>query len=104
MLSRIMRHPAGLVKKALGGRFLVAAWASEGAPGDPPAPPAYWSQRYSRIGLLLLAPAAPAPPAVSVALVHALRPEQAALPAQGGKASSFLSNPAPAPKVPAARA
>ena len=97
MLSRIMRHPAGLVKKALGGRFLAGAKALQDAPADSPAFPLYWSQRYSGVGLVLLAPAAPAPESAAVALVHALHPEDAALPVQGGKASSFLS----AAKVPA---
>jgi hypothetical protein len=87
VLSRIMRHPAGLVKKALAGRFLASAWS----PQDPAAdPPAYWAHRYSGMGLLL-ASAAPAPQGSPIALVHALHPEDASLPAQGGKASSFLS-------------
>jgi hypothetical protein len=100
MLSRIMRHPAGLMKRALGGRFLPAAWAHKDDPAEAPVFPIYWSHRYSRMGLLLAAPAVPAPQAIPVGLVHTLQPGAAALPAQDGKASSFLS----APKVPAAGA
>ena len=112
MLSRLMRHPAGLMKKALGGRFLPAAWGPEAAPSETPVYPIYWSHRYSRMGLLLVGPALPAPQAASVAPVHALRPDAATLPAQDGKAASFLPFPNPvsaaaaidAAKGPAARA
>jgi hypothetical protein len=88
MLSRIMRHPAGLMKKALGGRFGLVALPPETIPAIPPD---YWLDRYSKPGFLLMVPPAPAPGSSHVGLMHTLLPEAALLPAQDGKASSYLA-------------
>ena len=89
MLSRIMRHPAGLMRKALSRKFLTDAFRRQ-VP-QPAPPPDYWLNRYSNVGMALIAAAPvilhPAP----VALVHSIRTEDRLLPAQGGKASSFLA-------------
>lgn len=89
MLSRIMRHPAGFMKKALGGRFAASAPRPEAAPI---VPPYYWHNRFSKPGLILMVPPAPAPGASHVGLLHSLRPEAALLPAQDGKASSYFAS------------
>lgn len=91
MLSRIMRHPAGLMRKALGRKFLASTFAH-----PEPLPvqlPDYWRDRFSGSGLALFTPV-PAPASSRpVALVHALHPGRALLPAQGGRAASLLLIP-----------
>lgn len=95
MLSRIMRHPAGLVKKALGVRFKSDLPRPEGVTATPPD---YWLSRYASPGFALLPPLVLAPGRSHVGLVHGLHPERAVLSAQGGKAASFLfSERTPAP-------
>jgi hypothetical protein len=88
MLSRIMRHPAGLVKKALGRNFLADAFRRP-AP-MPAAPPDYWSHRYSAPGLVLRPAFRPAPGASRVGAAPGFLPEAGLLPAHAGKASSHL--------------
>lgn len=99
MLSRIMRHPAGLMRKALGGRFLCAIRPSQDFAVDA-TPPTYWAHRYSQPGLVLFASAAPASPANPIAPVPVPHSGDAVLSTQGGKASSFLT----VARKPAARA
>jgi hypothetical protein len=89
MLSRIMRHPAGLVKRALGRNFLAEAFRRPSPP--PAAPPFYWPHRYSAPGLVLRPAFRPAPGSSHVGAVPAFRPEAALLPAHAGKASSYLT-------------
>lgn len=93
MLSRIMRHPAGFMKKALSGNFLAGAFRQLG-PAAPP-PPAYWLNRFSSLGLVLMTPLPPVPGAGTGpgAAVRSAPVADALLPAQGGKASSFLGSP-----------
>jgi hypothetical protein len=89
MLSRIMRHPAGLVRKAFQRHFLKDAFKRL----DPPAaavPPAYWIGRYSNPGLTLLPPSPRVPESSGEEPAALLTPEAALLPAHGGTASSHL--------------
>lgn len=99
MLSRIMRHPAGLMRKALSRKFLAATFSRPESLAI--QLPDYWRDRFAGSGLALLstvpAPAASRP----VALVHALHPEQAQLPAQAGRAASFLHPERTAAALPA---
>ena len=87
MLSRIMRHPAGLVRMAWNRRFRL--YAFQGPALTPAAPPDWWPGRYSAEGLLvaLPAPAAPAPDGTSAG---APAEAPAPLPGHGGKAASYL--------------
>jgi hypothetical protein len=110
MLSRIIRHPAGFMKRALRRNFLSVPFARPGAAAQRPD---YWLSRFSGLGLSLLAargPAAPAPslrqpPAPGPGTPATATPDaagapgapgvrgngpQASLPRQGGKAASFL--------------
>jgi hypothetical protein len=95
MLKGIMRHPAGLMKRALGVRFQAVAPREEHAPAPRPD---YWLSRYSKPGFSLLVPAPPAPGASHVGLVHRLHPERALIAAQDGKASTYLHPVSPAPE------
>lgn len=88
MLSRIMRHPAGLMRKALSRKFLAGAFRQLGPAAAPP--PAYWLNRFSNPGLILIVPPAPVPGAGANARVPVAAAAAGLLPAQGGKASSFL--------------
>lgn len=100
MLSRIMRHPAGLVRKALGRNFLADAFGRTApAPAVPAAPPDYWSDRYSAPGLILRPAFRPAPGASKVGAAPGFGAGAGLLPGHGGKASSHLlagSGPHPA--------
>lgn len=100
MLSRIMRHPAGLVRKALSRKFLAEKFLR---PAPQPAPPPdYWLNRFSGIGLILVGPVPRLSTATPVALVHSAPTGEGLLPAQGGKASSFLDT-GRAERMPASR-
>lgn len=100
MLSRIMRHPAGLVRKALSRKFLAETFLR---PAHSTAPtPDYWLNRFSGIGLILVGPVPRLLTATSVNLVHPVPTGDGLLPAQGGKGSSYLDSKR-AERVPASR-
>ncbi len=111
MLSRIIRHPAGFMKRALGRNFLSVPFAR---PGSAAQRPEYWLSRFSGVGLSLSAargPVAPAPslPPAADAGIPAAKSAgaamtvgasgmpgtrgngpEASLPRHGGKAASYL--------------
>ncbi len=98
MLSRIMRHPAGLMRRALGRGLFADTFRRTASPA---VPPDYWADRYAGQGICLVTPAPPAPPGPAAA--PAARPPEA-LASQGGKAASCLRPAAAAPRPEGSRA